>query len=168
MIDVHLMVEPVDDLVPAFARAGAGSISFHPEASRHVDRTIRLIREHGCGVGLALNPGTPLAWLDEVIGDLDVVLLMSVNPGYGGQAFIARTLDRLRRVRERIAQTERDSGHHVRLQIDGGVKTDNIAAIARAGAEVFVAGSAIFGAPHYAEVVATLKRLASAQRAVAP
>jgi ribulose-phosphate 3-epimerase len=161
LIDVHLMVEPVDELVPAFAKAGAGSISFHPEASRHVDRTIRLIHEHGCGAGLALNPGTPLAWLDEVIDDLDLVLLMSVNPGFGGQTFIARTLDKVRRARQRIAQAEREHGHHVQLQVDGGVKHDNIAAIARAGAGVFVAGSAIFSAHNYAEVIAGMKRQAS-------
>ncbi|BDB27546.1 ribulose-phosphate 3-epimerase [Cupriavidus sp. TA19] len=146
-IDVHLMVEPVDALIPMFAKAGAGIISFHPEASRHVDRTIGLIRDHGCKAGLVLNPATPLGWLDHTLGQLDLVLLMSVNPGFGGQAFIPGVLDKLRQVRARIDRQVAAGGRAVWLEIDGGVKADNIAAIARAGADTFVAGSAVFGAP---------------------
>ena len=152
-IDVHLMVEPVDRLVPDFAKAGATTISFHPEASRHVHRTIQLIRGEGCQPGLVLNPATPLDVLDHVLEDLDLVLLMSVNPGFGGQAFIPSALDKLRRVRERIDAT----GRPIRLEIDGGVKPDNIGAIAAAGADTFVAGSAIFGQPDYAQVIATMR-----------
>ncbi|TYT27096.1 ribulose-phosphate 3-epimerase [Luteimonas viscosa] len=152
-IDVHLMVEPVDRLVPDFARAGASLVSFHPEASRHVHRTIQLIRGEGCQAGLVLNPATPLDVLDHVLEDLDLVLLMSVNPGFGGQAFIPSTLDKLRRVRERIDA----SGKPIRLEIDGGVKPDNIGAIAAAGADTFVAGSAIFGQPDYAAVIARMR-----------
>ncbi|MDH5835409.1 ribulose-phosphate 3-epimerase [Luteimonas kalidii] len=152
-IDVHLMVEPVDRLVPDFAKAGATTISFHPEASRHVHRTIQLIRDEGCQPGLVLNPATPLDVLDHVLEDLDLVLLMSVNPGFGGQAFIPSALDKLRRVRERIDAT----GKPIRLEIDGGVKPDNIGAIAAAGADTFVAGSAIFGQPEYAQVIATMR-----------
>ena len=148
-IDVHLMVEPVDRIVPDFARAGASLISFHPEASRHVHRTIQLIKGEGCQAGLVLNPATPLEVLDYVLEDLDMVLLMSVNPGFGGQAFIPSTLDKLRRVRARIDA----SGLPIRLEIDGGVKPDNIAAIAAAGADTFVAGSAIFGKPDYRAVI---------------
>ncbi|MBF6986557.1 MULTISPECIES: ribulose-phosphate 3-epimerase [Cupriavidus] len=146
-IDVHLMVEPVDALIPMFAKAGASIISFHPEASRHVDRTIALIREHGCKAGLVLNPATPLGWLDHTLGQLDLVLLMSVNPGFGGQAFIPGVLDKLRQVRARIDRQVEAGGRAVWLEIDGGVKADNIAEIARAGADTFVAGSAVFGAP---------------------
>lgn len=146
-IDVHLMVEPVDALIPLFAKAGAGIISFHPEASRHVDRTIGLIRDHGCKAGLVLNPATPLGWLDHMLDQLDLVLLMSVNPGFGGQAFIPGVLDKLRQVRARIDRQVEADGRPVWLEIDGGVKADNIAAIARAGADTFVAGSAVFGAP---------------------
>lgn len=153
-IDVHLMVEPVDALVPMFARAGATHISFHPEASRHVHRTIQLIRAEGCAPGLVLNPATPVHVLDEVLDELDYVLLMSVNPGFGGQAFIPATLDKLRRVRARIDAC----GKPIRLEIDGGVKPDNIAAIAAAGADTFVAGSAIFGQPDYAQVIAAMRR----------
>jgi len=152
-IDVHLMVEPVDRLVPDFAKAGATTISFHPEASRHVHRTIQLIRGEGCQPGLVLNPATPLDVLDHVLEDLDLVLLMSVNPGFGGQAFIPSALDKLQRVRERIDAT----GKPIRLEIDGGVKPDNIGAIAAAGADTFVAGSAIFGQPDYAQVIATMR-----------
>jgi len=153
-IDVHLMVSPVDRIVGDFAEAGATLISFHPEASAHVHRTIQLIRSAGCQPGLVLNPATPVEVLDYVLDDLDLVLLMSVNPGFGGQAFIPSALDKLRRVRERIDA----SGRAVRLEIDGGVKPDNIAAIAAAGADTFVAGSAIFGQPDYAAVIARMRR----------
>ena len=152
-IDVHLMVQPVDRIVPDFAQAGASLISFHPEASGHVHRTIQLIKTHGCQAGLVLNPGTPVEVLDYVLDELDMVLLMSVNPGFGGQGFIASALDKLRRVRERIDA----SGRAIRLEIDGGVKADNIAAIADAGADTFVAGSAIFNAPDYADVIGRMK-----------
>jgi len=144
-IDVHLMVEPVDALVPLFAKAGAAGISFHPEASRHVHRTIALIRDHGCRPGLVLNPATPIDWLDDVLGNLDLVLLMSVNPGFGGQAFIPQTLPKIRRVRERLDRHAAETGHTLRLQVDGGVNAGNIGAIVAAGADTFVAGSAIFG-----------------------
>ena len=150
-IDVHLMVQPVDELARAFAGAGASWISFHPEATRHVDRTISLIRELGCRPGLALNPATPLDCLDYTLAHLDLVLVMSVNPGFGGQAFIPGTLPKLRAVRERIAAL----GRPVMLEVDGGIKADNIRRVAEAGAEVFVAGSAIFGSGDYA---ATVKR----------
>jgi ribulose-phosphate 3-epimerase len=146
-IDVHLMVEPVDALVPMFAKAGANIISFHPEASQHVSRTVALIREVGCKAGLALNPATPLTYLDHTLAELDMVLLMSVNPGFGGQTFIPATLDKLRLVRARIDSHMSAGGRTVWLEIDGGVKPDNIADIARAGADTFVAGSAVFGAP---------------------
>ena len=152
-IDVHLMVEPVDRIVPDFARAGASLISFHPEASRHVHRTIQLIKAEGCQAGLVLNPATPVDVLDYVLEELDLVLLMSVNPGFGGQAFIRSALDKLRRVRERIDAT----GKPIRLEIDGGVKPDNIGQIAAAGADTFVAGSAIFGQPDYAAVIAQMR-----------
>ncbi|MDB5814757.1 MAG: ribulose-phosphate 3-epimerase [Rhodocyclales bacterium] len=150
-IDVHLMVEPVDALVPMFAKAGANIISFHPEASRHVDRTLQLIREQGCQAGLVFNPATPLDWLDHVMDKLDLVMLMSVNPGFGGQSFIPSTLPKLRQARARLDAYERDSGRRILLEIDGGVKVDNIAEIARAGADTFVAGSAIFGAANTAD-----------------
>ncbi|MEZ0470883.1 ribulose-phosphate 3-epimerase [Luteimonas salinilitoris] len=153
-IDVHLMIEPVDRIVPDFARAGASLISFHPEASRHVHRTIQLIKGEGCRAGLVLNPATPVDVLDYVLEDLDLVLVMSVNPGFGGQAFIPSALDKLRTVRERIDA----SGRAVRLEIDGGVKPDNIGAIAAAGADTFVAGSAIFGHSDYADVIARMRR----------
>jgi ribulose-phosphate 3-epimerase len=152
-IDVHLMVKPVDRIVPDFAQAGATWISFHPEASEHVDRTIELIREHGCRPGLVFNPATPLNWLDHVIDKIDLVLIMSVNPGFGGQKFIAQALQKLRLARERI----RASGREIRLEIDGGVKADNIEAIARAGADTFVAGSAIFGSKDYAATIAAMR-----------
>jgi ribulose-phosphate 3-epimerase len=142
VIDVHLMVEPVDRIVPDFAKAGANIISFHPEASRHIDRTIGLIKEQGCQAGLVFNPATPLSYLDHVLDKLDLVLIMSVNPGFGGQKFIPEALAKLRAVRKRIDE----SGRKILLEIDGGVKVDNIAEIARAGADTFVAGSAIYGA----------------------
>jgi ribulose-phosphate 3-epimerase len=151
-IDVHLMVKPVDRIVPDFAAAGASWITFHPEASEHVDRTLGLIREQGCRPGLVLNPATPLSYLDHVMDKVDMILLMSVNPGFGGQKFIPGALGKLAAVRERI----RDSGREIRLEIDGGVKVDNIGSIARAGADTFVAGSAIFGAKDY---VATIRRM---------
>ena len=159
-IDVHLMVEPVDRIVPDFAKAGASLISFHPEASRHVHRTVQLIKSHGCKAGLVLNPGTPVEVLDYVLDELDMVLLMSVNPGFGGQAFIPSTLGKLRRVRERIDA----SGRSIRLEIDGGVKVDNIGEIAAAGADTFVAGSAIFNAGDYADVVSRMKAAVAAAR----
>jgi ribulose-phosphate 3-epimerase len=152
-IDVHLMVKPVDRIVPDFAKAGASCISFHPEASEHVDRTLGLIRDSGCQAGLVFNPATPLAWLDHVLDKVDLVLIMSVNPGFGGQSFIPAALDKLRAVRERIDA----SGRPIRLEIDGGVKPSNIAEIARAGADTFVAGSAIFNEPDYADVIARMK-----------
>ena len=152
-IDVHLMVEPVDRIVPDFAKAGASMITFHPEASRHVHRTVQLIKSHGCQAGIVLNPATPVDVLDYVLGDIDMVLLMSVNPGFGGQAFIPSALDKLRRVRSMIDAGGRD----VRLEIDGGVKAENIGEIAAAGADTFVAGSAIFNAPDYADVIARMK-----------
>ena len=159
-IDVHLMVEPVDRIIPDFAKAGATEISFHPEASRHVHRTIQLIKSHGCRAGLVLNPATPVDVLDWVLDDLDYVLLMSVNPGFGGQSFIASTIDKLRVVRGMIDR----SGKHVRLEIDGGVKPDNIGAIAAAGADTFVAGSAIFGQPDYAQVIGEMRAAVASSR----
>jgi len=152
-IDVHLMVDPVDRIIPDFAKAGASYITFHPEASRHVHRTISLIREHGCKPGLVFNPATPLTWLEHVIWELDMVLIMSVNPGFGGQEFIESSLAKLRQAREMIG----DSGHEIRLEIDGGVKVSNIGDIAAAGADTFVAGSAIFGSDNYAATIAELK-----------
>ena len=163
-IDVHLMVEPVDRIVPDFAKAGASLISFHPEASKHVHRTIQLIRAEGCQAGLVLNPATPVEVLDYVLDELDLVLLMSVNPGFGGQAFIPSTLEKLRRVRERIDA----SGRAIRLEIDGGVKPDNIGGIAAAGADTFVAGSAIFGQPDYADVVRRMRAEVDAVRGQRP
>ena len=153
-IDVHLMVKPVDSLVPQFAKAGASIITFHPEASEHIDRTLGLIREHGCQAGLVFNPATPLSHLDYVMDKVDVILLMSVNPGFGGQSFIAGTLDKLREARRRI----NESGRNIRLEIDGGVKPDNIRDIAEAGADMFVAGSAIFGKPDYKAVIDEMRR----------
>jgi len=152
-IDVHLMVEPVDRVIPDFAKAGANYITFHPEASRHVHRTLGLIRDLGCKAGLVFNPATPLTWLEHVIDDLDMVLIMSVNPGFGGQSFIESSLEKLREARKIIDAT----GREIRLEIDGGVKTDNIGAIAAAGADTFVAGSAIFGSDDYAATIATMK-----------
>lgn len=152
-IDVHLMVEPVDSLVPAFAKAGANIISFHPEASAHVDRTIDLIRDHGCKAGLVLNPATPLNWLDHVLEKLDLVLIMSVNPGFGGQEFIREALNKLKATRSRIDACGRD----VWLEIDGGVKTANIREIAHAGADTFVAGSAIFQTRDYKATISAMR-----------
>lgn len=146
-IDVHLMVEPVDALIPMFAKAGANIITFHPEASRHIDRTLSLIRDHGCQAGLVFNPATPLSFMDHVMDKLDVVLLMSVNPGFGGQAFIPETLNKLRAARAKIDAYMQSGGQKILLEIDGGVKVDNIAQIVAAGADVCVAGSAVFGAP---------------------
>jgi len=145
-IDVHLMVKPVDRIVPDFAKAGADVITFHPEASEHVDRTLALIRDSGCKAGLVFNPATPLAWMDHVIDKIDVVLLMSVNPGFGGQKFIAETLVKLRTVRARVDTYRHETGRTIHVEVDGGVKVDNIRAIAEAGADTFVAGSAVFGA----------------------
>jgi ribulose-phosphate 3-epimerase len=156
-IDVHLMVEPVDELVPAFAKAGANLISFHPEASRHVDRTLALIRDQGCRAGLVFNPATPLDWMDHVMERLDLVLLMSVNPGFGGQSFIPHTLAKLAEARARIDRWTAGGGQAIALEVDGGVKTGNIADIRAAGADAFVAGSAIFGQPDYASVIAALR-----------
>jgi ribulose-phosphate 3-epimerase len=152
-IDVHLMVDPVDRIIPDFAEAGATWISFHPEASRHVDRTLGLIRDNGCKTGLVFNPATPLNWLDHVLDKLDLVLIMSVNPGFGGQKFIESALEKIRRVRKTID----DSGFSVRLEVDGGVKTANIGRIAAAGADTFVAGSAIFGSDDYAATIAAMR-----------
>ena len=156
-IDVHLMVEPVDDLVVQFAKAGASLISFHPEASRHVDRTLQLIVENGCKPGLVLNPATPLGKLHWTLEKLDMVLLMSVNPGYGGQKFIPHVLEKARQVRRMIDETGKD----IRLEIDGGVKVDNIAEISAAGVDTFVAGSAIFGSEDYADTISRMKDNAS-------
>lgn len=152
-IDVHLMVEPVDRIIPDFANAGASMITFHVEASKHVDRTLQLIKEHGCQAGVVLNPATPLSHLDYIMDKVDLILLMSVNPGFGGQSFIPHTLDKLRAVREHITQ----SGRSIRLEIDGGVKVENIREIAQAGADMFVAGSAIFGEPDYKAVIDAMR-----------
>jgi ribulose-phosphate 3-epimerase len=152
-IDVHLMVEPVDRIIPDFAKAGANYITFHPEASRHVDRSLGLIHDHGCKAGLVFNPATPLDWLEHVIDKVDMVLLMSVNPGFGGQKFIPSALDKLRQARKIIAE----SGREIRLEIDGGVKVENVREIAAAGADTFVAGSAIFGSDDYAATIAAMK-----------
>lgn len=153
-IDVHLMIEPVDAIVPAFAEAGASLISFHPEATRHVDRTIQLVKSHGCKAGLVFNPATPLDYLEYELENIDLVLVMSVNPGFGGQSFIPSALDKLRRARELIDASGRD----IRLEVDGGVKADNIGAIAAAGADTFVAGSAIFGAAGYKAEIDAMRR----------
>ena len=153
-IDVHLMVKPVDRIVPDFAKAGASLISFHPEASEHIDRTIGLIHDCGCKAGLVFNPATPLNYLDHVLDKLDLILIMSVNPGFGGQSFIPAALDKLKRVRALIDR----SGRGIRLEVDGGVKVDNIASIAHAGADTFVAGSAIFGQDDYGAVIAAMKK----------
>ena len=164
-IDVHLMVEPVDDLIPMFAKAGANIISFHPEASRHVDRTVQLFKSHGCKAGLVLNPATSLSVLDHVMDRLDLILLMSVNPGFGGQSFIPSTLGKLREVRARIDAHVAAGGQPIWLEVDGGVKVDNIADIVAAGADTLVAGSAVFGAPDnnggYTTVIKQLRRNAA-------
>ena len=162
-IDVHLMVKPVDRIVPEFAKAGAGIISFHPEASEHVDRTIELIRENGCKAGLVFNPATPLDYLDHTLHKLDLVLLMSVNPGFGGQKFIPSVLDKIREVRRRVDEAANTTGREVWVEVAGGVKVDNIAEIAAAGADTFVAGSAIFGSGDYAKTITEMRsRLAAA------
>lgn len=153
-IDVHLMVEPVDELVPMFAKAGASFITFHPEASKHIDRTLQLIKSFGLKAGLVFNPATPLSYLDYVLDKLDIIMLMSVNPGFGGQSFIPSTLDKLAQVRQIID----DSNLDIRLEVDGGVKVGNIAQIAKAGADMFVAGSAIFSQPDYSKVIADFRR----------
>ncbi|MDO1508971.1 ribulose-phosphate 3-epimerase [Neisseria sp. MVDL18-041461] len=152
-VDVHLMVEPVDDLIRSFSQAGADIITFHPEASRHVDRSLGLIKEAGCQAGLVLNPATPVYVLENVLDKLDMVLLMSVNPGFGGQSFIPQTLVKIRQVRDLLDMYESESGRRIALEVDGGIKTDNIAKVAAAGADTFVAGSAIFGKPDYKAVI---------------
>jgi ribulose-phosphate 3-epimerase len=162
-IDVHLMVKPVDRIVPDFAKAGASWITFHPEASEHVDRTIGLIRENGCRPGIVLNPATPVNWLDHVLDKIDMVLLMSVNPGFGGQSFIPSVLPKITRVREMIDR----SGREIRLEVDGGVKVDNIEAVAAAGADTFVAGSAIFGAKDYAATISAMRERIARSRSQA-
>ena len=162
-IDVHLMVKPVDRMIPDFAKAGANVITFHPEASEHIDRSLSLIRESGCQAGLVFNPATSLDYLDYVMDKIDLILLMSVNPGFGGQKFIPATMGKLRQARARIDAYERESGRKIRLEVDGGVKVDNIAEIARAGADTFVAGSAVYGAsqasdPHrYDSIIGALR-----------
>jgi ribulose-phosphate 3-epimerase len=157
-IDVHLMVEPVDALVPMFAKAGANVITFHPEASRHVDRTLALIRDQGCQAGLVFNPATPLEWMDHVMDKLDLVLLMSVNPGFGGQAFIGEALNKLKAARAKIDAWTKVTGKTILLEIDGGVKVDNIGKVAAAGADTFVAGSAIFGSKDYKATIEAMRR----------
>jgi len=156
-LDVHLMVRPVDRIIPDFAKAGASIISFHPEASEHVDRTIALIKENGCKAGLVLNPATPLSFLDHTLEKLDLVLLMSVNPGFGGQQFIPSVLPKVAEVRKRIDAVTKMRGKDIWLEVDGGIKTDNIADVARAGADTFVAGSAIFGAKDYRATIAAMR-----------
>ena len=157
MIDVHLMVEPVDRIVPDFAKAGANLISFHPEASPHVNRTLNLIRDQGCQAGLVFNPATPLDYLDHTLELLDLVLLMSVNPGFGGQSFIPSTLKKIEQVRARLDRYEAQTGRHIRLEVDGGIKVENIAQVAQAGADTFVAGSAIFGKENYTQVIEQMR-----------
>ncbi len=156
-IDVHLMVEPVDAIIPQFAKAGANIITFHPEASRHPDRTLSLIRDHGCKAGLVFNPATSLDWMDYVMDKLDLILLMSVNPGFGGQSFIPATLPKLRHARRKIDAWTQAGGQPIAIEVDGGVKVDNIADIRAAGADTFVAGSAIFSKPDYKTVIDTLR-----------
>lgn len=157
MIDVHLMIEPVDRIVPDFAKAGANLISFHPEASAHVHRTLSLIKDHGCQAGLVLNPATPIHHLDHALDQIDLVLLMSVNPGFGGQSFIPSTLTKIEQVRKMLDRYQETGGRSIRLEVDGGIKIDNIASVAKAGADTFVAGSAIFSKPNYGEVIATMR-----------
>ena len=156
-IDVHLMVEPVDEMITAFARAGADIITFHPEASRHIDRSLSLIRDAGCQAGLVLNPATPVYVLEHVLDKLDVVLLMSVNPGFGGQQFIGQTLNKISQVRSLLDMYQSEKGRRIRLEVDGGIKADNIAAVAAAGADTFVAGSAIFGQADYAQAIGAMR-----------
>lgn len=168
-IDVHLMVKPVDRIVPDFAAAGASIISFHPEASEHVDRTIGLIHESGCRAGLVFNPATPLDWLMHVIDSLDLVLIMSVNPGFGGQVFIAHALKKLKAARRLVDAAHERTGREILLEVDGGVKIDNVGAIAAAGADTFVAGSAIFGSVDYRATIAAMRaQIAAAQSAARP
>jgi ribulose-phosphate 3-epimerase len=161
-LDVHLMVKPVDRIIPDFAKAGAAIVSFHPEASEHIDRTIGLIHDCGCKAGLAFNPATPLDWLEHTIDKLDLVLVMSVNPGFGGQSFIPHALAKIEAVRRRIEAAQQRTGRAILLEVDGGVKTDNIASIARAGADTFVAGSAIFGSPDYPATIGALRAAVAA------
>ena len=163
-VDVHLMVKPVDRLVPEFAKAGASIISFHPEASEHVDRTIDVIHDCGCKAGLVFNPATPLDWLMHTLDKLDLVLIMSVNPGFGGQSFIAHALEKLKAARRLVDAAVLRNGREILLEVDGGIKVDNIAAVAAAGADTFVAGSAIFGKPDYAGIVAQMKAAVAAVR----
>ena len=157
VIDVHLMIEPVDRIVPDFAKAGANLISFHPEASPHVNRTLNLIRDQGCQAGLVFNPATPLDHLDHTLELLDLVLLMSVNPGFGGQSFIASTLQKIAQVRTRLDRYEAETGRQIRLEVDGGIKVDNIAQVAQAGADTFVAGSAVFGKDNYKQIIDAMR-----------
>lgn len=157
-IDVHLMVEPVDSLVEPFAKAGANLISFHPEASKHIDRTLSLIRDNGCKAGLVFNPAAGLEWMDHVMDKLDMVLLMSVNPGFGGQKFIPHTLEKIRQARQKIDRWVENGGHPIRLEIDGGVNVQNIGAIRAAGVDTFVAGSAIFSQPDYKTVIDAMRK----------
>ncbi|MFC0309885.1 ribulose-phosphate 3-epimerase [Gallibacterium trehalosifermentans] len=152
-IDVHLMAKPVDRLIPDFTKAGATSITFHPEASEHIDRSLQLIKDHGCQAGLVFNPATPLSYLDYVMDKIDIILIMSVNPGFGGQSFLPSALEKLQQARKRI----NESGRNIRLEVDGGVKVENIAQIAQAGADMFVAGSAIFGQPNYQQVIQAMR-----------
>jgi ribulose-phosphate 3-epimerase len=161
-IDVHLMVKPVDRIIPDFAKAGAAIISFHPEASLHIDRTIGLIRDCGCRAGLVFNPATPLDWLDYTLDKLDLVLVMGVNPGFGGQSFIPHTLAKIEAVRRRIDAAAQRTGRSVLLEVDGGIKVDNIGTVARAGADTFVAGSAIFGVPDYRATIAAMRAAVAA------
>ena len=158
MIDVHLMIEPIDRIVPDFAKAGANLISFHPEASTHVHRTLSLIKDNGCQAGLVLNPASPIHLLDHALDQIDLVLLMSVNPGFGGQSFIPSTLTKITQVRKMLDQYREASGRSIRLEVDGGIKIDNIGAIAKAGADTFVAGSAIFGKPNYRDVIEAMRK----------
>ena len=158
IIDVHLMIEPVDRIVPDFAKAGANLISFHPEASTHVHRTLSLIKDNGCQAGLVLNPASPIHLLDHALDQIDLVLLMSVNPGFGGQSFIPSTLTKITQVRKILDQYREASGRSIRLEVDGGIKIDNIGAIAKAGADTFVAGSAIFGKPNYRDVIEAMRK----------
>jgi ribulose-phosphate 3-epimerase len=163
-IDVHLMVKPVDRIIPDFAKAGADFISFHPETSEHIDRTLALIRDHGCKAGLVFNPATPLHYLDHVLDRLDLILIMSVNPGFGGQSFIPQALQKIQAVRQRIDAHTAAGGQPIHLQVDGGVKIDNIGEIAAAGADTFVAGSAIFGKPDYAGIIRNMRESVAAAR----
>ena len=168
VIDVHLMVEPVDSLVPLFAKAGANVMTFHPEASRHPDRTLAMIRDHGCKAGLVLNPATSIHWLDHVMDKLDIVLLMSVNPGFGGQSFIDGTLEKIRRVKQRVDEHIANGGQMIDIEVDGGIKIDNIGKVRQAGASAFVAGSAIFGQPDYKQVITKMRQeIARADQQVA-